>query len=104
MSNDSQFPNPELQDKESQQEPSVLDLYKSVTKDWASFFNFIRSLWDARRRAELNQTLADEVALHVDEEQKPEEPARVSYFPWRSMLALFIALSAQLILEPPNRQ
>jgi hypothetical protein len=104
MSNDSQFPIPELQNKESQQEPTVLDLYKSVTKDWTSFINFIRSAWDARRRAELNQTLADEMALHEDEEQELEEPARTSYFPWRSMLALFIALSAQLLLEPPNRQ
>ena len=103
MNNDSQFQIPELQNEESQQEPSVLDLYKSVTRDWISFFNFIRALWDARRRAELNQTLADEVALHMSEEQSPQEPARVSYFPWRSMLALFLALSAQLILEPPNR-
>ena len=87
-----------------EQEPTVLDLYKSVTKDWTSFFNFVQSLWDARRRAELNRTLVDEVALHVDEEQVPAEPARVSYFPWRSMLALFLALSAQLLLEPPNRQ
>ena len=103
MNNDSQFQIPELQNEESQQEPTVLDLYKSVTRDWISFFNFIRALWDARRRAELNQTLADEVALHMSEEQSPQEPARVSYFPWRSMLALFLALSAQLILEPPNR-
>ena len=86
------------------QEPSVLDLYKSVTKDWTSFFNFIRSLWDARRRAELNQTLVNEVALHVTEEPTPEEPASVSYFPWRSLLAFFLALSAQLMMEPPNRQ
>ena len=43
-------------------EPTVLDLYKSVTKDWRSFFNFIRSLWDARRRAELDHALAIEVA------------------------------------------
>ncbi len=103
MNNDSQFQIPELKNEESQQEPTVLDLYKSVTRDWISFFNFIRALWDARRRAELNQTLADEVASHVSEEQSPQEPARVSYFPWRSTLGLFLALSAQLILEPPNR-
>lgn len=105
MSNDSQFPIPELQDEESQQEPTVLDLYKSVTKDWTSFFNFIRSLWDASRRAELNNTLADEVAHHgTAGEEKPEEPARALHFPWRSLLALFLALGAQFILEPPNRQ
>ena len=41
-----------------EKEPTVLDLYKSVTKDWASFFNFIQSVWDARRREEFNQALA----------------------------------------------
>lgn len=98
MNNDSQIPDSQ------NSEPTVLDLFKAVTKSWASFFSFIRTLWDARRRAELNQSLADEVALHVEEEQLPEEPARASYFPWRSALALFLALSAQLLLEPPNRQ
>ena len=37
-------------------------------------------------------------------EQFPEEPVRADYFPWRSVLALFLALGAQAILEPPNRQ
>src|SRR5512141_1033166 len=84
-------------------EPTVLDLYKSVTKNWRSFFNFIQSLWDARRRAELDQALAVEMA-QVQPEQLPEEPVRVEYFPWRSVLALFLALGAQALLEPPNRQ
>jgi hypothetical protein len=83
-------------------EPSVLDLYKSVTKDWASFFNFIQSLWDARRRAELDHELALEVANSLPE-QFSEEPVRADNFPWRSVLALFLALAAQALLEPPNR-
>jgi hypothetical protein len=87
----------------SENEPTVLDLYKSVTKDWRSFFNFIQSLWDARRRAELDQALAMEVA-QAQPEQTPEEPVHVDYFPWRSVLALFLALGAQALLEPPNRQ
>jgi hypothetical protein len=84
-------------------EPTVLDLYKSVTKDWSSFFNFIQSLWDARRRAELDHALAMEVA-QVQPDLPPVEPVRVDYFPWRSVLALFLALGAQALLEPPNRQ
>jgi len=84
-------------------EPSVLDLYKSVTKDWSSFFNFVQSLWDARRRAELDHALALEVAQAIPE-QIPAEPARVDYFPWRSVLALFLALGAQALIELPNRQ
>jgi hypothetical protein len=83
-------------------EPTVLDLYKSATKDWASFFNFIGSLWDARRRAELNRTLVDQVALA--EESQPEEPVRATHFPWRSSLALVIALTAQFSLEPQYHQ
>ena len=102
MSNDSQSPIPELQDKESQ-EPTVLDLYKSVTKDWTSFFNFVHSLWDARRRDELNNSLVAEAAYTIEVE-KPEEPARASYFPWRSVLALFLALAGQFSLESMHDQ
>lgn len=83
-------------------EPSVLDLYKSVTKDWASFFNFIRALWDARRRAELNRSLAEQAIQ--PEETQPEEPLRAMHFPWRTSLALGIALAAQFSLEPPRHQ
>ncbi|HET7144364.1 MAG TPA: glycosyltransferase family 39 protein, partial [Anaerolineales bacterium] len=100
MINNSQLP-PADPSRESQ-EPTVLDLYKLVTKDWPSFINFIRSLWDARRREELDRALASEVANYVPE-QMPEEPARVSYFPWRSLLALFLALGGQALLEQQNR-
>ncbi|MFN8384409.1 MAG: glycosyltransferase family 39 protein [Anaerolineales bacterium] len=85
-----------------EQEPTVLDLYKSVTKDWPSFLNFIRSLWDARRREELNSALVMETAHPVEE--KVIEPLRTGDFPWRSMLALLFALAAQGFVEPPNRQ
>lgn len=85
-----------------EKEPTVLDLYKSVTKDWASFINFIRSLWDARRRAELNQALAYEAAQNVIIE-KAEEPFRAGGFPWRAVLAFLLALFAQALVEPPLR-
>lgn len=86
-----------------EQEPTVLDLYKSVTKDWPSFFNFIRSAWDARRRAEFNQALAQEAAQHVVVQQVVE-PVRVNTFPWRAVLALLLGLGAQAMVEPPLRQ
>ncbi|HLA86405.1 MAG TPA: glycosyltransferase family 39 protein [Anaerolineales bacterium] len=85
-----------------QDEPTVLDLYKSVTKDWASFFNFARSLWDAGRRAEINHALVQEAAHSTAEEFV--ETLRASHFPWRSSLALAFALAAQVFIEPPNRQ
>ena len=103
MINNSQIPPLEDQTQEVQ-EPTVLDLYKSVTKDWGSFFNFIRSLWDARRREELDRALVNEVAQHYVSEPMPEQHVRVSYFPWRSLLAFFLALGAQSLLEPQNRQ
>lgn len=82
-----------------QTEPTVLDLYKSVTKDWPSFVNFIRSLWDARRRAELNRALAEDAAqFHAEEERAVELPL-ADHFPWRALLALFAALGAQWMLE-----
>jgi hypothetical protein len=86
------------QNNSPEQEPTVLDLYKSVTKDWASFFNFIRSLWDARRREELNQTLAQEAA-HPLLVEEAVEPVRTDTFPWRALAALLVALFAQMFLE-----
>lgn len=85
-----------------EKEPTVLDLYKSVTKDWTSFFNFIRSAWDARRREELNQALAYEAAQQVVIEQA-EEPVRANTVPWRAVLGLVLALLAQAVVEPPLR-
>lgn len=86
----------------SEQEPTVLDLYKSITKDWPSFFNFIRSLWDASRREAINHALAQEAAQPL--EQEIMEPMRANHFPWRASLALVFALAAQASIEPPNRQ
>lgn len=86
-------------------EPTVLDLYKSVTRDWPSFLSFVRTLWDARRREELNRSLQAEAARAVTiEEVRPQDPARVEYFPWRSVLALFLALAAQFFLDKADAQ
>lgn len=83
-------------------EPTVLDLYKSVTKDWASFFNFIQSVWDARRREEFNKALAYEASQQVIVEEVIE-PTRANTFPWRAVLGLALALLAQAVVEPPLR-
>jgi hypothetical protein len=86
----------------SQPEPSVLDFYKSITKDWKSLFNFIRSLWDAHRREEINRALVQEIAHPLEEPEAPKPP-RSTHFPWRSVLAIFLASYAQLSLEPERR-
>lgn len=83
-------------------EPTVLDLYKSVTKDWSSFSNFISSLWDARRREELTQTLALETAQPVLGENVAKEQAQSTVYPWLSLFALLLALVAQFLMEPPS--
>jgi hypothetical protein len=107
MSDDSQTPTPEsLSD-----EPTVLDLYKSVFKDWKSFFNFLASAFDAARREQLNRSLAEEreVIVEPTPEPAPEpEPASDSSragnpFPWRVPLALLLALLAQYMLEPAGK-
>lgn len=85
-----------------EKEPTVLDLYKSVTKDWASFFNFIQSVWDAHRREEFNKALAYEASQQVVVEEVIE-PKRANTFPWRAVLGLVLALLAQAVVEPPLR-
>jgi len=85
------------------QEPTVLDLYKSVTKDWSSLFKYIHALSDARRRAELDRALAAEVSVQAAEAAR-QEPALVTNFAWRSILVLLTTLIAQSFLEPSNRQ
>ena len=85
-----------------EQEPTVLDFYKTATKDWASFSNFIRSLWDARQREEFNQSLALE-ATHPVILKSAEEPERTTVFPWRAVAAFGLALVAQFLVEPPLR-
>ncbi|MBL8091696.1 MAG: glycosyltransferase family 39 protein [Anaerolineales bacterium] len=87
-----------------EQEPTVLDLYKSATKDWNSFSNFLRSLWDVRKREELNASLTHQSDEIVIVEEKAIEPNRSSAFPWLALLALVLALIAQALVEPPQRQ
>lgn len=85
-----------------EQEPTVLDLYKSATKDWTSFFNALRSLWDSQKREELNASLTHQPDTTIEE--KGIEPTRSSAFPWLATLALILALIAQAFVEPPQRQ
>ena len=100
MSNDSQTSNPEI----LADEPTVLDLFKSIFKDWDSFFNFIASAFDAARREQINRTLAEKEDVIVDPEPEPEttQAPPASKFPWRALMGLAVALFAQRSLEPPG--
>ena len=96
-----------------QTEPTVLDLFKSVTRDWRSFFDFLGSVIGSERETAM-QRAADEQArqaaeaVALVEAPQPEAAERSAVsslvFPWRSSLSIFLALFAQLMLEPPGRR
>ena len=101
MSDDSQLPTPDSQ----QDEPTVLDLYKSIFKDWNSFFNFLASAFDAARRERISHSLAEQREVIVEPAPKPEpsnlEPA--TRFPWQIPVGLVLATLAQYMLEPQGQ-
>ena len=89
MNNDSQIPIPDIVPKGQPQsdEPTVLDLYKSIFKDWRSFFNFLASAFDAARREQINRSLAEERDVIVEPipelEPTPAPQPVTKRFPWR---------------------
>ncbi len=84
------------------QEPTVLDLYKSIFKDWRSLAAFIGSLFDATQREQINRALTAEreEIIQPTPEPLPSSPPPAGRFPWRSLLGLTLALLAQYMLEP----
>ena len=100
MSNNSQLP---LSDSQPD-EPTVLDLYKSIFKDWKSFFNFIASTFDTARREQINRSLAEKQQVLVEPLPEPVvAPSQTgSAFSWRVLSGLTLALLAQYMLEPPG--
>ncbi|MBI5935059.1 MAG: glycosyltransferase family 39 protein [Chloroflexi bacterium] len=75
-------------------EPTVLDYVKSIFKDWASFTAFLRA-WS--ERADTTQLVETSSA----EEPSFSDLRPSTTFPWRSLLALLLALLAQRSFEPP---
>jgi 4-amino-4-deoxy-L-arabinose transferase-like glycosyltransferase len=98
MSNDTNLlpPEPRLD------EPTVLDLFKSITKDRASFSKFMRSLFDSGQRAEFERSVAERAYLLAQPEPRPVE-AGPRFLPWRSTVGIILAVLAQSLLEPPDR-
>jgi hypothetical protein len=109
MSNNFQLPTPDTAPERHSQsdEPTVLDLYKSIFKDWKSFFNFLAAAFDAARREQINRSLAEKQAGIVEPAPEPEvavpQPETKSGFPWRVAIGLVLALLAQFLLEPAGK-
>ena len=108
MNNDSKLPTPDIVPEGHSQsdEPTVLDLYKSIFKDWKSFFNFLASAFDAARREQINRSLAEKQQVIVEPVPEPElapQPEAGKKLSWRVLLALVLALLAQYMLEPAGK-
>ncbi len=82
------------------EEPTVLDLFKSIFKDWRSFTAFVASIFDATRREQLNRSLVVEQVVVEDIDQRQGSIGVAGHFPWRSLIGLGLALVAQFLLEP----
>lgn len=84
-------------------EPTVLDYFKSIFKDWASFTAFLRAWAD---RADTTQ-MVETSAPVVETESAPAPPTDnhqpSTILPWRSLLALMLALVAQRYFEPATQ-
>jgi hypothetical protein len=79
-----------------QHEPTVLDYIKSIFKDWQSFTAFLRAWADRADTTQMVETPASESPI-----ANPQLPTT---FPWRSLLALLLALLAQRMFEPPDQK
>ena len=94
MSNDSQFPFSEFQDEELSRNPLFLTCINLSRRTGVP--SLISSAPCGMRAAALNLTMRLHTKWRIPSaEQFPEEPVRADYFPWRSVLALFLALGAQ---------
>ena len=89
-------------------EPTVLDYFKSIFKDWKSFTAFLRAWADRADTTQMVETSAPVTGPSVDEAPSFNvEPSTLNLrsstvFPWRSLLALGLALIAQRSFEPPS--
>jgi 4-amino-4-deoxy-L-arabinose transferase-like glycosyltransferase len=85
-------------------EPTVLDYFKSIFKSRDSFSAFLRAWSDSADTTSLVKTSPSESGASpaaTTSELPITNYQSLSSFPWRSLLALFIALIAQRAFEPP---
>lgn len=80
-------------------EPTVLDYVKSIFKDWRSFTAFLRA-WASRSDTTQMVDVSVPSLETVPPAGSPSAASHPSIFPWRSLLALFLALAGQRYFEP----
>lgn len=95
-------PQPPISPESPQHEPTVLDLYKSVTKDWSSFLTFVTSLGSPERLADVERVAAEDARLQEAAPAPAEARLEMGGLPWRMLGAVLLALYAQSQLEPPD--
>ncbi len=95
-------PQPPISPESPQHEPTVLDLYKSVTKDWSSFLTFVTSLGSPERLADVERVAAEDARLQETAPAPAEARLEMGGLPWRMLGAVLLALYAQSQLEPPD--
>jgi len=100
MSNDNTLTTPDS----PVDEPTVLDLFKSIFKDWKSFSNFLASTFDTARREQINRSLAEKQEVILKPLPAPvATPLQTGgKLSWRVLLGLALALLGQYMLEPPG--
>jgi 4-amino-4-deoxy-L-arabinose transferase-like glycosyltransferase len=81
-------------------EPTILDYVKSIFKDWHSFTAFLRAWANRADTTQLINTTSVEEAPSSNIEPSTFNVQPVTIFPWRSLLALLLALIAQRSFEP----
>ncbi len=81
-------------------EPTVLDYVKSIFKDWHSFTAFLRAWADRADTMQLVETSAPASETPPPNAELPVTNYQSPSFPWRSLLALLLALIAQRSFEP----
>ncbi len=95
-------PQPPISPESPQHEPTVLDLYKSVTKDWSSFLTFVTSLGSPERLADVERVAAEDARLQEMAPAPAEVRLEMGGLPWRMLGSVLLALYAQSQLEPPD--
>src|SRR5690348_8331946 len=80
-------------------EPSILDYVKSIFKNFGTFKDFVRSIFERRDTTQLVETPVPQAETRVESPPAVEKGP----FPWLVTLVLLLALVGQRFFEPPRQ-